>query len=83
MKRVLVALIGALALALVAPSAQAIKYGEMDGDGHPFVGLMVAQDADGNPLWRCSGTLISSTVYLTAGHCTEPPAVKAEIWFVV
>jgi hypothetical protein len=24
---------------------------------HPFVGLMVAQDAGGNPLWRCSGTL--------------------------
>jgi hypothetical protein len=82
MKRVLVALIGALALALVAPSAQAIKYGEMDGDGHPFVGLMVAQDADGNPLWRCSGTLISSTLFLTAGHCTDTSeASHVEIWF--
>ncbi len=41
---------------------------------------MVAIDADGGPLWRCSGTFLSETVYLTAGHCTEAPAVRAEIW---
>jgi len=50
-----------------------ITYGELDGNRHPYVGLMVAQDADGNPLWRCSGTLMSPTIFLTAGHCTEPP----------
>lgn len=65
----------------VSTQAAAIKYGEMDGDNHPFVGLMVAQDADGNPMWRCSGTLISPTVFLTAGHCTEEPAAHVEIWF--
>lgn len=42
---------------------------------------MVAQDAKGNALWRCSGTLLSDKVFLTAGHCTESPAAKAEIWF--
>jgi secreted trypsin-like serine protease len=42
---------------------------------------MVAQDKKGNPLWRCSGTLISSKLFLTAGHCTEAPAAHAEIWF--
>ena len=42
---------------------------------------MVAQDATGKPLWRCSGTLLSPTVYLTAGHCTEAPAAHVEIWF--
>jgi V8-like Glu-specific endopeptidase len=42
---------------------------------------MVAQDAQGHPLWRCSGTLMSSTLFLTAGHCTEAPAAHAEIWF--
>ena len=42
---------------------------------------MVAQDGDGNPLWRCSGTLISPTLFLTAGHCTEAPAAHVEIWF--
>ncbi|MBN2258207.1 MAG: trypsin-like serine protease [Anaerolineaceae bacterium] len=69
-----------LLFALAIPAA-AISDGEPDGDGHPFVGLMVAQDADGNPLWRCSGTLISPTVFLTAGHCTEEPAAHAELWF--
>lgn len=58
-----------------------ITYGELDGNRHPYVGLMVAKNAAGQPLWRCSGTLISPTHYLTAGHCTEPPAVSAEIWF--
>ena len=59
----------------------AITYGELDGNGHPYVGLMVAKDADGNPLWRCSGTLMRPDLFLTAGHCTEAPAVTAEIWF--
>ena len=63
-----------------APAA-AITIGDLDGNGHPYVGLMVAQDAKGNPLWRCSGTLISARVFVTAGHCTESPAVRAEIWF--
>ena len=42
---------------------------------------MVAHDEDGYPLWRCSGTAMSSTVYLTAGHCTEDPAAHVEIWY--
>jgi hypothetical protein len=66
---------------VVVGSATAITNGELDGDGHPHVGLMVAQTADGTPLWRCSGTLLSDTVFLTAGHCTEPPAAHVEIWF--
>jgi V8-like Glu-specific endopeptidase len=69
-----------LLLAIVIP-VLAITDGEEDGDLHPYVGIMVAQDADGNPLWRCSGTLLSSKVFLTAGHCTEPPAAHVEIWF--
>jgi secreted trypsin-like serine protease len=64
----------------VAPAA-AVTDGEPDGQGHPYVGIMVAQTASGTPLWRCSGTLISPTVFLTAGHCTEAPAARAEIWF--
>jgi len=66
--------------ALAGPAA-AITDGALDGEGHPYVGLMVAQDASGTPLWRCSGTLMSSTVFLTAGHCTEAPAARAQIWF--
>lgn len=86
------AILAALALALAAcggpvqnlssegVSAQ-ITYGELDGNRHPYVGLMVAQDENGTPLWRCSGTLMSPTIFLTAGHCTEAPAKKVEIWF--
>jgi len=75
----LVVLVCALVLGL-AP-AGAVTDGELDDNGHPYVGLMVAQDKKGNPLWRCSGTLISSKLFLTAGHCTEAPAAQAEIWF--
>ncbi len=70
----------AVLVALAMPAA-AVTHGDLDGDGHPYVGLMVAQDADGNALWRCTGTLLSPYLFLTAGHCTEAPAVHAEIWF--
>jgi hypothetical protein len=61
--------------------AGAITDGQLDGNGHPYVGLMVAQDSKGKPLWRCSGTLLSAKLFVTAGHCTESPAAHAEIWF--
>ena len=76
---VVLTLIAVFALA-VAPVA-AVTDGEPDGNRHPYVGLMVAQDEDGTPLWRCSGTLLSPTLFLTAGHCTEAPAAHVEIWF--
>jgi V8-like Glu-specific endopeptidase len=69
-----------LATALAVP-AVAITDGAPDGEGHPYVGIMVAQNAAGTPMWRCSGTLLSPTVFLTAGHCTEAPAAHVEIWF--
>jgi hypothetical protein len=82
MKKVGIAFIFGLILVLgISSIASAITYGELDGEGHPYVGLMVAQDAYGNPLWRCSGTLLSPTLFLTAGHCTEAPAERVEIWF--
>src|SRR5688572_9114990 len=68
-------------LAVAVSPVGAVTDGELDGNGHPYVGLMVAQTAAGAPLWRCSGTLLSPTIYLTAGHCTEAPAAHVEIWF--
>lgn len=79
MRRML--LLAVLALFVAVVPAGAVTDGELDGNGHPYVGLMVAQDANGNPLWRCSGTLLSSKLFLTAGHCTESPAAHVEIWF--
>jgi Trypsin len=82
MRKLLCALLAlATATVVLAGGASAVTNGRPDGDMHPYVGLMVAQDADGVPLWRCSGSLLSPTVFLTAGHCTEAPAAHIEIWF--
>ena len=83
MKRKIV-LVLVLALLLTAVmSANAVTDGGYpdSSDVYSHVGLMVAQDASGNPLWRCSGTLIGPKLFLTAGHCTEAPAAHVEIWF--
>jgi hypothetical protein len=47
------------------------------------VGLVVFYDADGNFLWRCSGSLLTDTVFLTAGHCADlgEGAVSARVYF--
>lgn len=73
---------------LVAVPASAVTDGEPDGGQHPYVGIVVfySQDADGTlvPEWRCSGTILSPTVFLTAGHCTSDPevnVVRAQVWF--
>jgi hypothetical protein len=47
-------------------SVAAITDGDLDGDDHPNVGLMIAKDAAGNPMWRCSGTLLSPTIFVSS-----------------
>jgi hypothetical protein len=66
-----IALLSVLMLALgvsVAP-AQASTGGTPDGNTHPNVGLILYYDATGR--YRCSATLVSPTVLLTAAHCTD------------
>jgi hypothetical protein len=65
---------------MTATVAYAITNGQLDGSKHPYVGLAVFDYAPGQPGWRCSASLISPTVVLTAGHCTDG-AVAARIWF--
>ena len=72
MHRPALALAGALAataafLGTVGPAA-AITGGQPDGDDHPNVGIVLFYQPDGR--FRCTGTLISPTVVLTAAHCT-------------
>jgi hypothetical protein len=49
--------------------AHAIIAGETDGSRHPYVGAIDVRPT-GRPI-PCTGTLISPTVFLTAGHCTQ------------
>lgn len=74
-------LIGVVALVVgaMAPAGAITRGGTLDGNDHPYVGLMIAK-VDGVPAWRCSGTLISDLVFVTAGHCTFG-ATSVEIWF--
>ncbi|HEX5468267.1 MAG TPA: trypsin-like serine protease [Gaiellaceae bacterium] len=46
---------------------------------HTNVGVVRFTTSDGR--FRCSGTLISPTVVLTAGHCTEGPATNVYVSF--
>ncbi len=80
MKRISYVGIFVLILLLSAQPASAITGGELDGEGHPNVGLLVA-DIDGVPAWRCTGTLIAPRVFLTAGHCVGDGATGARVWF--
>lgn len=68
-----------IALLLAVIPAAAIQFGEPDGNAHPHVGLLVF-DVGGVPAWRCSGTLLSPTVMLTAGHCTFGTS-GGRVWF--
>ncbi len=80
MRRAVIAFASAIVLALAAfGPAMAVTNGTPDGNNHPYVGLAVFDDANG-PAWRCSASLLTPTLVLTAGHCTDG-AVAARIWF--
>ena len=71
MKKIVLAWILTLALVFsVVGVASAITDGELDGEGHPMVVLLVMETEFG-PTYRCSATLLSPTIVLTAGHCTS------------
>jgi V8-like Glu-specific endopeptidase len=57
-------------LALAVSPVAAVTDGELDGEDHPYVVLLL-MEVNGAPAFRCSATLISPTYVLTAGHCTS------------
>ncbi|MBN1450828.1 MAG: trypsin-like serine protease [Anaerolineales bacterium] len=73
MKKVVIAWVLSLVLVLsVVGVASAVTDGELDGDGHPHV-VLILMEVDGEPAFRCSGTMIAPTYVLTAGHCAGAP----------
>ena len=79
--RKLVLVAGALvALAMASPASAITRGGAPDAGEHPMVGqlLFYVPDALPSPYgpeqpggwFTCSGTLLSGTVVVTAGHCT-------------
>ncbi len=76
------ALVAAALVVAMAP-AFAITNDWVEDNEHPFVGLAVFYDASGAFIWRCSGSLISPTKFLTAGHCadTAQGAASARVYF--
>jgi secreted trypsin-like serine protease len=76
-------------LALVVSPVGAITGNWVEDFDHPYVGLVAFYDTSGEFIWRCSGSLIDSTTFLTAGHCTDSVgdggpgtgAYTARVWF--
>jgi hypothetical protein len=72
MRKLLLVLVAAFAMILgYAAPASAITGDFVEDNEHPFVGLVVFYDDAGQFSHRCSGALLTPTVFLTAGHCTQ------------
>jgi hypothetical protein len=78
MRKRLALIFAALASIALAAPAFAITTGQPDEGEHPYVGQLifyVPDDPDPRftepgTWWNCSGTLVTPTIVLTAGHCT-------------
>ena len=69
---------GLVTCLFAALPASAITHGELDGSNHPAV-VLVLMEVNFQPAFRCSGTLITPTIVLTAGHCAGAPGEFSSI----
>jgi Trypsin len=84
--RILTVLAAVVALLAVAAPAEAIKNGVPDASAHPYVGQLLFFDptaadprfTDPGGWFNCTGTLVSPTIVITAGHCTFPEGTNGE-----
>ena len=76
--RLMLCLVALFGLLLPLAPAQAIVNGQPDNGAHPYVGQLFfyvpdavdSRFTDPGGWFNCSGSLISPTVVVTAGHCT-------------
>jgi Trypsin len=70
-------------LAIGALPAGAVTGNYSDDTIHPYVALIAFYDDNDVFTHRCSGSLLTPTVFLTAGHCTDAAtgATNARLWF--
>jgi hypothetical protein len=83
MRRALIAVFLMVAVALgPATVGLAVTNGQPDGNGHPYVGIAI-QDIPSMPgyVYVCSGSLVSSRVFVTAAHCFDPAAGPVYVSF--
>lgn len=71
MKTFLALLAAAVGLLVLMPTmAGAITNGQPDNNAHPYVGELLFYVPDESAWFTCTGTLLNSTIVVTAGHCT-------------
>lgn len=81
MRKLLAVIVLAVALVVgYSTPAAAITGDYVEDFEHPFVGLVVFYDETGAFSHRCSGSLLTPTAFLTAGHCTAG-ATTARVYF--
>jgi hypothetical protein len=84
--RIVTVLAAVVAVLAFAAPAQAIKNGDPDAGAHPYVGQLLFFDptaadsrfSDPGGWFNCTGTLVSPTIVVTAGHCTFPEGTNGE-----
>jgi len=84
--RILTVLAAVFAMLAIAAPAEAIKNGVPDAGAHPYVGELLFYDptatdprfSDPGGWFTCSGTLVSPTILVTAGHCTFPEGTNGK-----
>jgi hypothetical protein len=68
-------------IATTTTGVSSVTGGSPDGTAHPHVGvLLFVQNGEG--YYSCTGTLMSPTVMLTAGHCVEAEGRTNDVTYV-